>query len=126
MRLTLDTARVPGDEVPDLINGHRPDIVGLCTDPDVCFVVAEAKTNGDINNNHTRKQVAAFLQHLNGITTGRAVFILAVNGEVANQGRDFLRFTGPPQAARHVEVALFDGLDVWTLETPGSGMWHLS
>ena len=126
MRLTLDHAQAPGDEVPFFINGRRPDIFGLRTDAEICSLIAEIKTRNDVHNSHTRDQIIAFLQYLNDRTTGQGVFVFAVNNAIAHEARRFLQWTGSPYVGAHVKIMLFDGLDFWTLNLSGGIMWHLS
>ena len=125
MRLTLDVQDAPGDPVPSQINGHRPDIVGLCTGVSYRLLIAEAKTDGDIDNNHTRSQVDAYLQHLDSINSGIGTFVMAVRGEAADTARGFLYYTCRDQVSPSLQVKLFDGLDFWTLGAPGGEPWHL-
>ncbi len=125
MRMTMDIAQAPGDEIPPIINGHRPDIMGQHTGPKPCFLIAEVKTNNDIDKSHTRDQVNAFLQYLNDRSTGQGVFIFAVNGTVAHEARHFLQWVCHSYMSSHVGVMLFDSLDFWTLDPFGKVMWHL-
>ena len=126
MRLTLDFQDTPGDPVPSLINGYRPDIIGLCTGACYRLVIAEAKTDGDINKPHTRSQVDAFLQHLDAMKSGIGTFILAVNGQAADTARGFLWFNCHDRVSTRLQVKVFDGLDFWTLDPPRGEPWHLS
>ena len=126
MRLTLDIQESPGDPVPSLINGHRPDILGLCTDVPPRLVIADAKTDGDIDNLHTYSQIDAFLMHLEAMQSGIGTFILAVNGQAADKARGFLRLNCRHRVTSRLQVKIYDGLDFWTLTPPGGEPWHLS
>ena len=64
-----DLLDAPGDPVPPLIGGYRPDIIARCTAACLKLIIAEAKTDGDIDNQHTRSQIGAFLDHLDATTT---------------------------------------------------------
>ena len=126
MHVTTDLLDVPGDPVPPHIGGHRPDIIARCTATSFQFVIAEAKTDGDINNQHTRSQISAFVDHLDAMTTGAGTFILAVNGHVADSARTVLRFACRQRVSCRLHIKLFDGLDFWTLGPPGAPLWRLS
>ncbi len=125
MHITTDLLDAPGDPVPPLIGGYRPDIIARCTAAYLQFVIAEAKTDGDIDNQHTRSQIGAFVDHLDAMTTGTGVFILAVNGHVADSGRTVLRFACRQRVSSRLHIRLFDGLDFWTLGSLGAPLWRL-
>lgn len=126
MRLTLDIQDAPGDPVPSSVNGHRPDIAGLSTGACFRVLIAEAKTDGDIDNSHTRRQVDAYLRHLDTIKSGTGIFIMAVNGEAADIARGLLKFHCRARVSSCLQVKVFDGLDFWTLGPQGGEPWHLS
>ena len=126
MHVTMDLLGVPGDPVPPCIGGHRPDIIGRCTDACLQFIIAEAKTDLDIDNHHTRSQIDGFVDHLDAMTTGTGTFILAVNGQVAGSARTVLHFGCRQRVTSRLQIKLFDGLDFWTLGPPGAPLWHLS
>ena len=125
MHVTTDLLDAPGDPVPQRIGGHRPDIIARCTAACLQFVIAEAKTDGDIDNRHTRSQIGAFVDHLDAMTTGTGTFILAVNGHVTDSARTVLRFACRQRVSSRLHVKLFDGLDFWTLGPLGAPLWRL-
>lgn len=126
MRVTTDLLDVPGDPVPPCIGGHRPDIIARCTATSLQFVIAEAKTDGDIDNQHTRSQISAFVDYLDAMTTGTGTFVLAVNGHVADSARTILRFDCRHRVSSQLHIELFDGLDFWALRRFGAPQWRLS
>ena len=126
MHITTDLLDAPGDPVPPRIDGHRPDIMARCTAAGLQFIIAEAKTDGDIDNRHTRSQIGAFMDHLDAMTTGTGTLILAVNGQVADSARTVLRFACRQRVTSRLHIKLFDGLDFWTLGPPGAPLWRLS
>ena len=126
MHVTTDLLDAPGDLIPPRIGRHRPDIIARCTAFCRQFVIAEAKTDGDIDNLHTRSQISAFVDHLDTITTGTGIFILAVNGHVAASARTVLRFSCRQRVSSRLHIKLFDGLDFWTLGNLGAPLWRLS
>ena len=125
MHVTTDLLEAPGDPVPPRIGGHRPDIIARCAAACRQFVIAEAKTDGDIDNQHTRSQIGAFVDHLDAMTTGTGTFILAVNGNVAASARTVLRFSCRQRVSSRLHIKLFDGLDFWALGTVGAPLWRL-
>lgn len=124
MHVTTDLLDVPGDAVPPLIGGYRPDIIARCTGACHQLVIAEAKTKGDIKNQHTQNQIDAFINHLDALTTGTGCFILAVNGNVA-RAKTVLRLNYRKRASSRLYIKLFDGLDFWNLDPLGDRLWHL-
>lgn len=128
MNVTTDLLDAPGDPVPPVIGGHRPDIIARCTVARRHLVIAEAKTDGDIDNRHTRSQIGAFVDYLDAMTTdtGIGTFILAINGHVAASARTLLRFSCRQRVSSRLHIKLFDGLDFWTLGPLGAPLWRLS
>lgn len=126
MHVTTDILDAPGDPVPPLIGGHRPDIIARCSTAAFQLLIAEAKTDGDIDNEHTRNQIKAFVDHLDAMTTGTGTFILAVNGHVADSARTLLRFACRQRVSSQLHIKLFDGLDFWALGPIGAPLWRLS
>lgn len=111
--------------MPPLIGGYRPDIVGHCLRASADLLIAEAKTDGDLANQHTLDQVRAFIDHLRSRPRGVGTFILTVNGQVADRARTLLRFAGSQHESPRLCVNLFDGLDFWVLRRSGGPKWRL-
>ena len=63
--ITVDVQEIPGDPIP-LINGYRPDIYGTV---DGALLIAEAKTNTDLDSNHTLAQIISFISYLEQLKT---------------------------------------------------------
>lgn len=126
MHVTTDLLDAPGDPVPQRIGGHRPDIIARCTVASPQFIIGEAKTDNDIDNQHTWSQIETFVDHLDAMPTGTGTFILAVNGHVADQARTVLRFACRRRVSARLYIKLFDGLDFWTLGSLGAHPWRLS
>lgn len=125
VRVVADLMESPGDALPPVIGGHRPDIYARCNIG--CLrLIAEAKTDGDIDNGHTHSQIDAFIGHLAALAVGTGIFVLSVNGEVADIARTVLRFTCREFVSPKLQVELFDGLDFWTLGKFGAQPWRLS
>ena len=122
----MDLIENPGDPVPPLIGGHRPDIIGHCAADSIQCIIAEAKTNSDLKTPHTRHQIAAFVNHLDSRKKGTGTFILAVNGEGADEARTVLNFNCRQYVSARLHIKLFDGLDFWALGPTGRALWRLS
>lgn len=123
MRVTADLLDAPGEPVPPLIGGYRPDIVASGNATRVSLIIAEAKTDGDIDNRHTHNQIRAFIDHLETMNSG--TFVLAVNGNVADTARTVLRFACRERVSDRLHIKLFDGLDFWSLGPLGETLWRL-
>ncbi len=126
LRVTADVSAVPGDPVPPRIGGYRPDIIARRQVSPFRLIIAEAKTDGDVNNAHTHDQIEAFTSHLACMPHGDGTFVLAVSGRVADAARTLLRFACRDRVSCRFRVAVFDGQDFWTLDPRGTPPWHLS
>ncbi len=126
MQITTDLQADPGDPVPPLIGGYKPDIIGHHFTDSIQTIIAEAKTDGDIENRHTRFQIAAFVNHLDSMVKGTGTFILAVNGQGADTARTVLKFNCRQYVSARLHIKLFDGLDFWALGPPRGLLWRLS
>lgn len=124
--ITTDLSAFPGDRVPPQIGGFRPDIIARGFAQPFRLLIAEAKTDRDVDNRHTRHQIDAFVGHLASIPNGDCTFVLAVSGRVADTARTVLRFACHDRVSSGLRVDLFDGLDFWTLGPPGAPSWRLS
>ena len=71
--ILIDDMTHPGSPVPPAIGRYRPDLVWLRIDGTYRFI-GEAKTDPDINNSHTRKQVSCYLEYLELQGSGTLVF----------------------------------------------------
>ena len=126
MQVITDLIENPGDQVPWLIGGYRLDIIARCIASSFQTIIAEAKTNGDIDNQHTRSQIAAFVDHLDSMKNSTGTLILAVNGQVVGTARTVLNFNFRQCVSPRLHIKLFDGLDFWALGPPGDTLWRLS
>ena len=111
--------------MPPLIGRYRPDIIGHCVRASADLLIAEAKTDGDLVNQHTIDQVDAFIAHLRSRPRGVGTFILTVNGRVADRARTLLRLAGSQHVSSRLCINLFDGLDFWVLGSSGGPAWRL-
>ena len=109
------------DPLPPLIDGYRPDIYAYNRKTNA-LTIAEAKTDGDIENRHTYRQLSSFLAHLHDKLS--PLFIFVVTGCRADHAKVFMRFF-PPSIETHVSIAVYDSLDFWRLDRTGPITWHL-
>src|SRR5687767_11170006 len=70
-----DAVRPIRGEKPPRIGGFTPDVHAIDV-PTTSTLVGEAKTQTDLERDHTRRQVNAFLEYL--AATPRGIFVLAV------------------------------------------------
>lgn len=108
--------------MPPVIDGFRPDVYAGRLEKGF-IVIAEAKTDNDIDNKHARDQVASFINHLNHKKKG--LFVLAVNGHKADLAKTMLRFVRMEIGVVRAEIEVFDGCDFWRLCSEGGTSWDL-
>lgn len=113
----------PGESVPRIINGHRPDIYAYLKGGDFC-IIGEAKTMAGLDNNHTYSQMISFVSYLETISKG--IFVLGVSGEKSSRAKTLLRFVAHELRIVSTTAQVFDGLDFWTLDKENKPKWHLS
>ena len=118
-----DVQQMPGDIVPPLIGGFRPDVVGCVEFPEIA-VIGEAKTDADLENPHSHAQIFAFLRVLENQQKG--LFVLSVTGFKVNRAKTLLRFLYTHCQIVNATVSVYDGLDFWILESPRGIEWRLS
>ena len=121
--IITDVQRVPGDAVPPIIDGYRPDVYARRMSAND-LVIAEAKTDDDIDNTHTHNQIISFLTYLE--RSGSGFFVLSVTGYGANRAKTLLRFIYRDTLVTSTDLAVFDGCDFWLLDPTGGIVWRLS
>ena len=124
--IQTDLQESPGDPVPPLIGGYRPDIIGRWVSPCPDLFIAEAKTDSDMARQHTLDQIDAFVGHLCTLRRGVGTFILTVDGRIADRAKTVLQFACRRHVSSRLCVQLFDGLDFWGLDPIGVPQWRLS
>ena len=120
--MLVDLQENPGDEVPPKIGGFIPDIY-VTRKQGHSIIIAEAKTDGDIDNRHTRDQAISFIKHLNRRKAG--IFILSVTGYKADRAKTVLHFIRKEFQVVSTEIEVFDGCDFWRLDSREGVNWHL-
>ena len=119
--VTADIQQKPGDAVPPKIGGFRPDVYATLLSTSI--VIAEAKTDGDIDNSHTYNQLSAFVNYLERKRNGS--MILSVTGCGANRAKTLLRFLWRDICVKSTLLSVFDSHDFWMLDSTSGVMWHL-
>lgn len=125
--LLCDVQNEPGDPVPPMIGGYRPDIYATtATHPSV--IVGEAKTRRDLTTRRTVDQVRAFLDYLALRKGGH--FMLAARGPASDRAKSLLRFliqlpSGATPRHQPTSLSVFDGHDLWCFDLPGGAAWRL-
>ena len=123
MSFIADVQQKPGDAVPPVIDGFRPDVYAS-KDSSSSIVIAEAKTDGELDNKHTNKQVTSFINYLERRRNG--FFVLSVTGCGANRAKTLLRFVRQVTHVTSTTIAVFDGCDFWLLDSSDGATWRLS
>ena len=117
-----DLQQNPGDAVPPMIRGYRPDVYAHEEVRNI-QIIAEAKTDSDLKNLHTQRQLMSFIGYLSD--KERSLFILSVTGTKSDQGKTLLRFTHRLSSARTVALEVFDGHDFWSFNLQDKTTWDL-
>lgn len=120
--IITDAQQNPGDEVPPIIDGFRPDVYAVLPTEERSIIIAEAKTDGDLQNQHTDNQLAAFLNYIE--RKRRGCLILSVTGRGADRAKTLLRFVYQYNQVEHTALAVYDGCDLWKLRASGI-IWDL-
>ena len=120
--ITTDLQQKPGDNVPPLVNGFRPDVYARLEQTGL-IIIAEAKTDKDIDNQHTLNQTRSFINYLNDKKSG--LFILSVTGHASDHAKTMLYFVQRELPNVSAEIEVFDGCDFWRLDSREGVNWHL-
>ncbi|MCY4611964.1 MAG: hypothetical protein OXC38_09745 [Gammaproteobacteria bacterium] len=113
IRVLTDVQDAPGDEVPPLINGFRPDIY-VRRESNGSVIIAEAKTD-DLDYQHTHEQIVSFINYLEKRENG--VLVLAATGQNADHAKTVLRFICKKTRVFKTNIMVFDTLDLWLLDS---------
>jgi len=125
MKIISDIQESLGDQVPFLIGNHRPDIYAtdLSQGAKPNFVIAEAKTDKDLDSSHTENQVRSFIDYLE--QRDKSKLILLTTGVGARRAKSILRFASVEASIQRTELAIFDTMDLWCYNSE-TKKWHLS
>lgn len=109
--IVVDIQSAPGAHLPPTIAGFRPD---LLVRGEVPKAIAEAKTDGDLDRDHTYQQLTSFVTYLEGLAGG--LLVLSVAGRCADRAKTVLRFIHFELGPLRTRVAVFDQCDLWLLQ----------
>lgn len=119
--LLTDVLTKPGDAVPPLVEGHRPDLYGTGRDNKL-VVLGEIETLASMRSRHTVRQLGAFLCYLERQSL-RGCLVLAAEGSGADRAKVLLGFLVAEHAIKTTSILVYDGLDFWHLA--GAVQWRL-
>lgn len=117
--ITVDIQNYVGDDVPNLVNNHRPDLYATSVNKDH-YIIGEAKTQFDLSSKHSEKQITAFLNYLKSKIN--ADFILSVPYCSSDRAKVMLYFLSIQLQIKTTKILIFDECDCWQLK---EGLWHL-
>ena len=118
--LVVDIPLEPGAPVPPTIGGFRPDVTLRGPTQNA---IAEAKTDSDLETQHTHDQVTSFITFLDH--SPGALFVLSVSARRADRAKTLLRFAYRQTRPSRTQLAVYDQCDLWMLR--GDGLtWDLS
>ena len=120
--ITVDLQSSPGCDLPPIIDGFRPDVYARNNQTGL-IIIAEAKTDRDIDEKHTYEQTSSFVNYLERRGKGR--FILSVTGTGANRAKTLLRFMSKELRLKNTVIEVFDCCDFWLFDLNGGVRWHL-
>ena len=123
INIIADLQQFPGDELPPFIDGYRPDLYAR-QDHKGLIVIAEAKTDNDIDSSHTCEQLTSFIKHLEKQKQG--IFVLVVTGSGACRAKTLLRFMRVELGVKNTKLQVFDTCDFWLLDSEGGVRWLLT
>ena len=90
---------------PPRVGGFTPDVYAADA-PTTTTIVGEAKTSGDLDNEHTRNQVGAFMEHLRYRTNSS--FVLAVPWTAVAVARSLAIEVQRKVGAGNVDIVIID------------------
>lgn len=119
--LITDVLVKPGDPVPPLVEGYRPDLYGTGRDNKM-VVLGEIETLASMRSRHTVRQIEAFLCYLEERSL-HGCLVLAAEGSGADRAKALLRFLVAEHTIGVTSILVYDGLDFWHLG--GAARWRL-
>jgi hypothetical protein len=105
-----DAVRPLRGERPPRIGGYTPDV--HATDvPTTTTLIGEAKTKQDLETEHSRRQISAFLKYL--AVTPHGIFVLAVPLAAGASARRLLAELQAPFSGSSTSIIVLDGSEGW-------------
>lgn len=108
-----------GDNTPNLINNHKPDLYANSIDKGH-HIIGEAKTSFDLNSKRSEKQIMAFLYHLK--LKQNSDFMLSVPYCSGDMAKTILYFLSVQLQINTTSLLICDECDWWQLK---GKTWHL-
>ena len=102
-----DSLRPVRGEKPPRIQGYVPDVYATNV-PTTITLIGEAKTQKDLENEHSERQISAFLRYLSH--TERGIFVLSVPPTASATARRLLSELNRPFANAAIRTVVLDGL----------------
>lgn len=117
--ISIDIQNYIGDDVPILINNHKPDLYANSLDKNHC-IIGEAKTSFDLNSRRSEKQIMAFLHYLR--PKQNSDFMLSVPYCSGDRAKTMLYFLSVQLQINTTNFLICDECDWWKLTGKS---WHL-
>jgi hypothetical protein len=105
--LLNDLSSPIGAEKPNRIEGFVPDVCAFDA-PLTTMIIGEAKTHADLETAHSKRQIAAFLTHLQYQPSG--IFILAVPWQIKRRAEALVGTARRTVGATSVKTVTLDDL----------------
>ena len=118
-RILVDSQEYPGDSIPHIIDGYKPDVYAVSRKQDH-YIIGEAKTAFDLSTKHSEEQISAFLNYLRSKKI--ASFILSVPYRSSDRAKVIMYFLLMESYSPNTGIFLFDECDWWRLQKLS---WHL-
>ena len=100
-----DSVRPLRGERPPIIEGYVPDV--FVTDvPTTTTLIGEAKTQRDVETDHSRRQIFAFLRYLSN--TSRGIFVLSVPILASAMAQQLLAELNEPYVGSATRIIVLD------------------
>jgi hypothetical protein len=105
-----DALRPIRGERPPRIAGHVPDVYATNV-PTTTTLIGEAKTQSDLENDHSRQQITAFLRYLSHTPSG--ILVISVPLAASTTARRLLAELKIPFALAATRTIVLDGVNAW-------------
>jgi len=106
--LLVDSPGSPVTAKPSWIAGYVPDVIGQDL-PGGAIIIGEAKTAGDLENQHTREQLDAFLRYC--AARPGSSFVFAVPWHMTRFARALLKNIGRTCGCEGVSAVVLEQLE---------------
>jgi hypothetical protein len=101
-----DAVRPLRSEKPPKVAGYTPDVLATNI-PTTRTLIGEAKTRADLENDHSRQQISAFLRYLSHTAGG--IFVLAVPLNAGATARRLVAELSSPLGNTAPRLVILDG-----------------